>query len=242
MKVFMLYSVIITVLIAAVFFLIRNDWIRNSKDTLLIPKEVVSYPSLTEQPIIVGEVELIKILDGRFDRFIKDKVDNKIILQKYALSDINQAAEQWHLNYDGKRLEKSEVWAPMDIKEEEGRYEMLEDHIAPFQEWTNSEKPLSLRYFVREEWQSRKFFDIYSTRRSGWNGTGYFRLRIEGDVIGFKAYAFLRTGNTYYPDINLYRLSDHGKAVYLMQVIKWHISERPDEEAGVYVIRAIDGK
>lgn len=244
MKPLVLYAGIAVVLLVLVFWLARNDWVRNSIDGLLIPKEVENYPTLTDQPLTSGDVELVKLLDGRVDTLVWDQVDGKIVIHRAAFYDLNQEAAQWHLSSDGNIFEKADVLeeipTPMHPDLGEGRYEVMLNYITLHHSWTNEEEPLSLGYFVKEKRQSTSFYDMNNTSRSGWNGTGYFYLRSGKDGIGFKTYAFWGD-QRYAPDIQLYSLPEGSPDGFLMVVDKPAKSKRNDEEIGLYLIRAIDG-
>ncbi|MEN7551763.1 hypothetical protein AAG747_27860 [Rapidithrix thailandica] len=122
------------------------------------------------------------------------------------------------------------------------RIEVLKiNAVFPFYHWEDPENPLHIQYFIEETSQSKSFYDINNTSRSGWNGTGYFRLNYHSETLYFKAYTFKRgifEYAPYSPDISIYQLnSGYGVDLTLIELYKRGNTKRDYSEVGVYVLR-----
>jgi len=121
-----------------------------------------------------------------------------------------------------------------------GSIRALKNQIIPWQKWRDEKQFVHLQKFVAETRQFSSFLDINNTGRSGWNGTGYFRLTHNENNFYFKGYTF--DGYSFHPNMSFYDAQDisidtNDKIdISFISITKNHKSKARPEEEGVYVI------
>jgi len=91
---------------------------------------------------------------------------------------------------------------------------------------------------VAESRQFKPMFDFNNHGRSGWNGTGYYRLNYNSNAFYFKGYTF--KGSSFSPDMSFYNLHNTKAAsdsdISFLIVGRNNNSKADIREKGVYVI------
>jgi len=118
---------------------------------------------------------------------------------------------------------------------------VLEDRVKPFHRWKDINSFIHVDKFAGESREFKSFYDINNTSRSGWHGTGYFKLWHGSSLLHFKSYVF-KSGFGFDPDISIYappnNYGDHTRKIDIafISLSKRMKSNRDYKEVGVYVI------
>lgn len=123
------------------------------------------------------------------------------------------------------------------------RFVALENYFKtrPFYRWKESGQLIYLEDFKRTAYQSRQLIpaDIPGPK-AGFHGKGAFTLCHQNEILRFSAYAFRHKSFGFDADMSLYSLPPSAKGhkdLLFMNLVITPGTNRPREEAGLYVLR-----
>ncbi len=107
--------------------------------------------------------------------------------------------------------------------------------------WTDPSNPLYLQYFQRTKKRKINSFNPYGSKRPGWEGIGYFRLKLNpdnDDILHFKSYAFKDQDKTwgYTPYISVLSHSNKRDMLTFVYINKFGNNEMLYSNSGIYVL------
>ncbi len=116
----------------------------------------------------------------------------------------------------------------------------IEDEITPHYQWKDPTNAIYLAAHKRKKKSSLRHSGDQS--ETGWDSTGYFKLKLAGESLIFKAFVFEWERATFFDtDIAMYfHPSNPELAIIIVSMNKgnnmWQVEKSP-EEAGIYVVR-----
>ncbi len=203
------------------------DWVNLGEKEKQKYQEVVNFDSITASQF--------KVLVNKANNITYDSDYKNETVNCYIESNKNWIVLKSKKGFEDDFYSKEEKFFKYSNKSNQVLLS-IENSLKPFHGWKDKRSFINIEKFVSKSRETKSFYDINNTSRSGWHGVGYFKFSYKSSVLYFKTYTFKSSSFGMHPDIRIYNVDIPDISFVIKTISNRKLGDRYSEESGVYVV------